>query len=114
MCMNCLESFLSFCGSLPPHILEENVWGILTIGSEIRKPGSKDSLKVAKTKLRGFVTANDIGFPIFIDEYQLFEQFRKKGTLVLVFDGENDILREFIFPLTKNQSAEIQEIVSGL
>ena len=114
MCMNCLESFLSFCGSLPPHILEENAWGILTIGSEIRKSGSKDSLKVAKTKLRGFVTANDIGFPIFIDEYQLFERFRKKGTLVLVFDGEDDILREYIFPLTKNQIAEIQEIVSGL
>jgi hypothetical protein len=114
MCMNCLESFLSFCQSIPTHILEENVWGILTIGSEIRKSGSKDYLKVTKAKLRGFVRANRIPFPIFIDEFQIFRQFQKKGSSVLLFDASNDILKEYIFPLTKNQIGEIQEIMSGL
>ena len=113
MCMSCLESFLTFCQLLPPHILEENAWGILTIESAIKKSGLKDSVKIATTKLRGFVTANSIKFPIFIDEYQIFQQFEKKGTAVLLFDGTNNILKEYIFPLNKNQIGEIQKIVSG-
>jgi len=113
MCMNCLESFLTFCQLLPPHILEENAWGILTIGSAIKKSGLKNSVKIAKTKLRGFVMANRIKFPIFIDEYQIFQQFEKKGTAVLLFDGTNNILKEYIFPLSKDRIGEIQKIVSG-
>jgi len=113
MCMNCLESFLSFCNSIPLHILEENAWGILTIQSAIKKSGLKDSVKIARTKLRGFMLANRIKFPIFIDEFQIFHQFEKKGTAVLLFDGSNNILKEYIFPLSRNQIGEIQELVSG-
>lgn len=57
--------------------------------------------------------ANRIKFPIFIDEYQIFQQFEKKGTAVLLFDGTNNILKEYIFPLSKDQIGEIQKIVSG-
>jgi hypothetical protein len=114
MCMTCLESFLSFCQSLPPHILEESTWGILTIESAIRKSGLKNSVKIATTKLRGFVAANRIKFPIFIDQYQIFQQFEKKGTAVLLFDEMNNILKEYIFPISHKQIGEIQKIVSGL
>jgi hypothetical protein len=113
MCMNCLESFLTFCQLLPPHILEENAWGILVIGSAKRQSELKDSVKIAKTKLRGFVAANCIKFPIFVDELQVFRHFEKKGTAILLFDGTNNILREYIFPLSKDQIVEIQMIVSG-
>jgi hypothetical protein len=113
MCMTCLDSFLAFCQSLPPHILEENAWGILTIGSAVRKSGLEPSVRIARTKLRGFVTANRIKFPVFIDEHLIFQQFTKKGSSVLLFDGTNTILREYIFPLNKNQIGEIQQIVSG-
>jgi hypothetical protein len=113
MCMNCLESFLTFCHLLPPHIMEENAWGILMIESAIKKSGMKDAVKIATTKLRGFVMANRIKFPIFIDEYQIFQQFEKKGTAVLLFDGTNNFLKEYIFPLSKDQIEEIQKIVSG-
>ena len=113
MCMSCLDSFLTFCQSLPSHILEENSWGILTIGSAIRKSGLESSVRIARTKLRGFVTANRIKFPVFIDEHQIFQQFEKKGSSVLLFDGTNNILKEYIFPLNKDQIAEIQRIVSG-
>jgi hypothetical protein len=113
MCLTCLDSFLTFCNSIPPHILEENTWGILTIESAIKTSGLKDSVKIARTKLRGFMLANRIKFPIFVDEYQIFRQFEKKGTAILLFDGTNNILKEYIFPLSKNQIGEIQEIVSG-
>jgi hypothetical protein len=112
MCMNCLESFLSFCQSLPPHILEENTWGILTVESAIKKSGLKSSIQIATTKLRGFVAANHIKFPIFIDHYQIFQQFEKKGTAVLLFNGTNNILKEYIFPISHEQIGEIQKIVS--
>jgi hypothetical protein len=111
--MNCLESFLAFCHSIPPHILEENAWGILVIESAIKKSGLRDSVKIARTKLRGFMLANRIKFPIFIDEFQIFRQFEKKGTAVLLFDGSNNILKEYIFPLNRNQIDEIQEVVFG-
>ena len=113
MCMTCLDSFLGFCQSLPPHILEENAWGILTIGSAVRKSGLEPSVRIARTKLRGFVTANRIKFPVFIDEHLIFQQFTKKGSSVLLFDGTKTILREYVFPLSKNQIGEIQQIVSG-
>jgi hypothetical protein len=113
MCMNCLESFLTFCNSIPPHILEENAWGILTIESAIKKSGLKNSVKIARTKLRGFMLANRIKFPIFIDEYQIFHQFEKKGSAVLLFDGSNNILKEYTFPLSLGQIGEIQKTVSG-
>jgi hypothetical protein len=113
MCLSCLEAFLTFCHSLPPHVLEENAWGILTIGSGVKKSGLEDSVKIARTKLRGFVLANRIKFPIFIDEFQIFRQFEKKGTAILLFDGTNNILKEYIFPLTRDQIGEIQEVVSG-
>jgi hypothetical protein len=113
MCLNCLESFLTFCHSIPPHILEENTWGILTIESAIKKSGIKDSVKIARTKLRGFMLANRIKFPIFIDEYQIFRKFERKGTMILLFDGTNKILKEYIFPLSRNQIGEIQKTVSG-
>jgi hypothetical protein len=113
MCLNCLESFLTFCHSIPPHILEENAWGILSIESAIKKSGVKDSVKIARTKLRGFVLANRIKFPIFIDEHQVFPQFENKGTVVLLFDGTNNIIKEYIFPLSRTQIGEIQEAVSG-
>jgi hypothetical protein len=113
MCMNCLESLLSFCHSIPPHILEENAWGILTIESAIRKSGLRDSVRIAKTKLRGFVKANRIKFPIFVDERQVFRQSERKGSSVVLFDGTNNILKEYIFPLSKDNSAEILRILSG-
>jgi hypothetical protein len=113
MCMNCLDSFLSLCSSIPPHILEKNAWGILTIESAIRKSGLMDSVRIAKTKLRGFVMANRIKFPIFIDEFQIFRRFERKGSSVLLFDGASNILKEYIFPLSKDQIGEIQQIVSG-
>ena len=113
MCMNCLRSFLSFCHSIPPHIQEENAWGILTIESASSEVGSMDSVRIAKTKLRGFMKANRIKFPIFVDEHQVFRQSERKGSSVVLFDGTNNILKEYIFPLSKDDSAEILRILSG-
>lgn len=112
MCMSCLESFLAFCHHLPPHTLEGNAWGILTIESAIKKSGLKNAVQIARKKLRGFKAANSIKFPIFIDHYQIFKQFEKKGTAVLLFDETNNMFKEYIFPLNKNQISEIQEILS--
>jgi hypothetical protein len=93
--------------------LEEKAWGILTIESSIRKSGLMDPVRIAKTKLRGFVKANRIRFPIFVDERQVFRQSERKGSSVVLFDGTHNILKEYIFPLSKAQIGEIQQIVSG-
>lgn len=113
MCISCLESFLAFCQSLPSHVLEENTWGILTIGNLPMTSGSKDSVRIAKAKLRGFVATNRIKFPIIIDEFQIFQHFAKRGTTVLLFDGTNDSLNAYDVPLRKDQIREIQKTVTG-
>jgi hypothetical protein len=112
MCMNCLESFLVFCRSIPDSILEERAWGILIIGSTTGQTDGIHSVKIARKKLKGFVEANGIPFPILIDQHQIFEQFKKKGTAVLAFDERKGSVREYRFPLNEEQISEIHSFVS--
>ena len=101
----------SACG--PLKTWAENAWGILSIESAISEARAIDPVSIAKTKLRGFVKANRIKFPIFIDECHVFRQSERKGSSVVLFDGANNILKEYMFPLNKDQTAEILRILSG-
>jgi len=112
MCMNCLESFLAFCQSMPGSILEDIAWGILIIDSTTSQTGVIHSVKIARKKLKGFVEANGIPFPILVDQHQIFEQFKKKGTAVLTFDKTNGSILEYRFPLNEEQISEIHSFVS--
>ncbi len=111
MCMNCLESFLSFCHSIPPHILDEKAWGILVLEQDINEKQAKRTLKIAQKKLRGFINANRIPFPILIDTHNLFHSLAKEGTAILVFDTQMRAISRCLFPLKKEESERIMTLL---
>lgn len=112
MCMNCLDSFLSFCFSLPPSILRENTWGILVLGKEINEKQQERSLKIAQKKLRGFIQTHQIPFPIFIDSQHQFHSLALKGTSFLILETGGSSFTLFSFPLKKEESERIKELLA--
>ena len=111
MCMSCLESFLSFCQSFPVHLLEEKAFGILVLAWKDNDFDLKDNAQIAKKKLRGFVRANNIRFPIYLDQKQIFGSLASKGTFVILFDEKNRTIRVYTFPVKKADVDEIHEIL---
>jgi hypothetical protein len=109
--MNCLESFLSFCHSIPPHILEENAWAVLVIDRGNNEEQAQTTLKIAQKKLRGFVRTHRIPFPIIIDVHNTFHPLANKGTVVFVFDQRKRSVSLWKFPLSRAESEKIIAIV---
>jgi hypothetical protein len=111
MCMNCLESFLSFCHSIPPHILDEIAWGILVLDQDNKNKQVKMTLKIAQKKLRGFINVHRIPFPILIDTHNMFHSSAREGTALLVFDNQERSISRCLFPLSKEESERIMTLL---
>jgi hypothetical protein len=111
MCLTCLESFLSFCRSVPPHILEENAWGILVLNPDNSKNQDKTRLKIAQKKLRGFMDTHRIPFPILIDSQNVFPSLAKEGSGLLFLDDQIRSVFRCIFPLSKEESERILSLL---
>jgi hypothetical protein len=110
MCMSCLDSFITFCQSFPPHYLEDKAWGILVLASKDEMPYTKNTAQIAERKLRGFITANSIEFPIIIDHNQVFQSFAVEGTALVVLDAERGRILRYSFPIKRADSQKIREI----
>jgi hypothetical protein len=104
LCPSCLDSFLDFYRKLPPRFQKEHALGVLVLD-----PGREDetSIQIARVKLRGFVLANRIGFPILVDRFHVFREFAREGTMVVLLDYEREIIRKFLFPLRQKDVDEI-------
>lgn len=105
MCMNCLESFLSFCHSIPSHILNEIAWGILVLNHDYKETRAKTTVKIAQAKLRGFRSAHRIPFPILIDTNHMFHYLTREGSSLIVMDNQARSISRLAFPL-KNEEFE--------
>ena len=106
LCLPCLDSFLKFCNGLPDYIIEGNVWGILVFD----KPEEKGDLltRIAEKKLKGFISANDIKFPIIVDRFHIFDRLGQEGTVLIIFDNQGKSIRKYVFPLSQNKIDEIR------
>jgi len=111
MCMNCLDSFLSFYRSIPPPILEENAWAVLVIDPGNTEKQAQTTLKIAQKKLRGFVKTHRIPFPIIIDAHNTFKPLAKNGTSVYVFDHRMRSVSLWTFPLSRSETDEILSLL---
>ncbi len=110
MCMSCLDSFLALCESFPPHVLKEKAWGVLVLASKDETLDKKNTAQIAEKKLRGFITANSIKFPIIIDHNQVFHSFAAEGTALLIIDAERKKIVKYNFPIKRADSKKIREI----
>lgn len=111
MCLNCIDSFLKLYDSLPSAFQSERTWGILVLDVKSRKKDRDISARIVEKKLRGFVDANDIKFPVFIDRLDIFRALAESGTSVIIFDKREKSAKRYIFPLSGKQ---IEEIVESL
>ena len=111
MCMSCLESFLSFCKSFPVHLLEEKAFGILVPGWKGNDFDLEVNVQIAQKKLRGFVKANNVKFPIYLDQNKIFCPSVTRGTSVILFDEKARTIRVYSFPIKRADVQEIHEIL---
>lgn len=106
-CFPCLDAFLKFYRLLPLRFQKDLSWGVLVQKIQRNKDRGEKSLKIAKKKLRGFIKANKIKFPIVLDRLHIFEDLIEEGTTLLLFDQSQKTVKKFVFPLSRRQQEEI-------
>ena len=107
MCMSCLNSFLEFYYILPPPFQNERSLGILVDDNQNQQKNRSTSQKIIKKKLTGFIKANRIGFPIFIDSSGIFKYLSDNGTAVIIFSEILEMSKTYTFPLSSREKDEI-------
>jgi len=108
LCSPCSESFLDFCLSLPPEFQRENTWGIVVFDSV-----SQTNLgeKKKKKKVRGFISGNELHFPLFIDFSYIFQSLRTQTTQLILMNSSSLTIKRYAFPLTEKHKNEIIQAV---
>lgn len=108
LCSPCSKSFLDFCLSLPPEFQRENTWGIVVFD-----PDSQTNLreKIISKKVRGFMTGNQLHFPLFIDMLHIFKTLRTQATQLLLLDSSSLTVKKYDFPLEEKDKKAILKLV---
>lgn len=104
-CSPCLDSFLGLYHNLSLPFRTIQAWGVLTVSLEGGE--EKRDIQIAEKKLRGFVRANRIAFPIVVDKDQVFSGFADTGSCLLLLDDNQKVVLRYDFPLTGGQYEEI-------
>lgn len=107
MCFPCLNPFLDFYKFIPSPFRENRVWGVIVYENSKKEKEKVHHEKIVKKKLRGFLQANHIECPVFLDSFHSFKEFSKGGTTLLVFDQGKEVVEKYVFPLSKKQKEEI-------
>jgi hypothetical protein len=111
MCFSCLDSFLGFYHSLPFPFRDEHSLGVLVYDKRGKEKERSVRERIIEKKLRGFVQANQIEFPVLIDHLDVFKSQVKEGSSVILFDPRDGLLRRYKFPLSLPDREKILEIV---
>ena len=111
MCFSCLESFLQFCYSLPHQFQDRNVWGVVIFDGKLGSESEDVAVKIVEKKIRGFRKSNGVRFPILVDRSHIFSSLADKGTTIVVLKGEAQEVKRYIFPLSREQLAEIHKTI---
>jgi hypothetical protein len=113
MCFSCLDAFVDLCHSLPPSCQKEKLWGVLVPSGETEGESRLVKRMILEKKLRGFIKANGIKFPILVDRMRIFHELAKRGPGVVLFDPETRSLSMWTFPLSNRQIDEIIRFLRG-
>lgn len=104
-CLTCLDSFLGLYRKLPMRFKTSNAWGILVVKNSERE--KEKPFRIAEKKLKGFIRANHITFPILVDRSRFFGDLTENGSGVFLFDGTRKTVHRYSFPLAVEQFEEI-------
>jgi len=104
MCFSCLDSFIEFCHSLPLHSKDGKVCGVLVFDDADE---TDISFKIVEKKLRGFISANSIKFPVLIDYLHIFNPLAEEGTAIILFNHQENCIKKYLFPLNNKQKVDV-------
>ena len=111
MCPACMDSVLDFCRALSGPLQKKLVWGVVVCDRLYNEGKTTLSERILEKKIRGFVRANHLVFPILLDRDGIFVPFVEDGTAIFVFDGEKQTISRHIFPLAPAEIRIIRKSV---
>jgi len=108
-CSLCLQSFTKFIETINANGLEKSVLGVLIFDKEEDELYSERDIQIIEKQLRGFISGNNIKFPIILDRDGIFNDLSLDSvdTTLILFDIRKKIVKKYRFPLTKEQLNEI-------
>jgi hypothetical protein len=108
-CSLCLQSFTKFIETINANGLEKSVLGILIFDREEDELSSEIDIQIMEKQLRGFISGNNIKFPIILDKNGVFNDLNldSSDTALILFDIQKKVIKKYKFPLTKEQLNEI-------
>jgi hypothetical protein len=108
-CSLCLQSFTKFIETINANELEKSVLGILIYYKEENELNAEKNIKIIEKQLRGFISGNNIKFPIILDKNGVFSDLNLdlSDTALILFDIQKKVIKKYKFPLTKEQLNEI-------
>jgi hypothetical protein len=110
-CSLCLQSFTKFIEVINANGFEKSVLGVLIIDTEEDELNSERDIQIIEKQLRGFISGNNIKFPIILDRDGVFNDLNldSTDTALILFDIQKKIVKKYKFPLTKEQLNEISK-----
>jgi len=110
-CSLCLQSFTKFIEVINANGREESVLGVLIFDREEDELNSERDIQIIEKQLRGFISGNNIKFPIILDRDGVFNDLHLDSgdTALISFDIQKKIVKKYEFPLTKGQLNEISK-----
>lgn len=108
-CSLCLQSFTKFIETINANELEKSVLGILIFHEDEDELSSEIDIQIIEKQLRGFISGNNIKFPIILDKNGVFSDLDLdlSVTALILFDVQKKVIKKYKFPLTKEQLNEI-------
>ena len=108
-CSLCLQSLTKFIEVINENGLEKSVLGILIFDTVEDGLNSERDIQIIEKQLRGFISGNNIKFPIILDRDGIFNDLSLDSvdTTLILFDIRKKIVKKYRFPLTKEQLNEI-------
>ncbi len=108
-CSLCLQSFTKFIETINTSELEKSVLGILIFHEDEDELSSEIDIQIIEKQLRGFISGNNIKFPIILDRNGVFSDLNLdlSETALILFDIQKKIIKKYKFPMTKEQLNEI-------
>jgi len=83
-CSPCQSSLLELCRSLSPRLQENRFIGVLTY-RDVNEPDPRRA-RIARARWVGYSRANNIRFPVVVDETHAFNRLSEDRTILLLFD----------------------------
>ncbi|MCJ7679739.1 MAG: hypothetical protein MUP70_03345 [Candidatus Aminicenantes bacterium] len=109
-CPSCLQSIVDFIHVIPPSIREKRTVAVWRVSDPEEKDEADLKNRIWNKKMRGFVSANFIDFPIWMISESGSEAIFGKGSRLLIFPPHDNTVLSYPFPLAFEERKDVQNL----